>query len=411
MGDQRSTRKAVAADEACAPPVEREGHVWRIRSLPVARQVLRARTATTQAGFTAEAIPQGYFRHHPILVSDGPGHDEQRRKVGRFFAPSVIADRYSAAMRGSAAMSVDRAAARGTCHLDEVALHYSVAVARTAVGLERSTVRGMSRRLESFFRQPPFDITQPDLGRSRWQWAQAAVNGLVPIIRFYLADVRPAVRHLRKHPGRNVISHLIAEGYGTVDILIEAMTYGTAGMVTTREFITMACWHLLDDESLRERYLRGDPDERFAVLHEILRLEPVVGHLIRRVREPLTVTLDEQSWTMQPGELVDVCVRQTNVDTEVVAQDPMTLCPGRDMADGLDAVGLSFSAGAHQCPGRTLAITEADVFLTALLERNPTVARAPQLGWDNLVSGYTLRGMTLAFPASSDHRHRVRTAR
>ena len=80
-------RRAVKAGERDTPRVERDGAVWRIRSLAAARQVLRARDATTQAGFTAEAIPKGYLRHHPILVSDGPLHDEQRSKVARFFAP------------------------------------------------------------------------------------------------------------------------------------------------------------------------------------------------------------------------------------------------------------------------------------------------------------------------------------
>ena len=76
--------------------------MWRIRSLAAARQVLRARDLTTQAGFTAEAIPKGYLKHHPILISDGPLHDEQRSKVGRFFAPTVVAERYTAHMEACA---------------------------------------------------------------------------------------------------------------------------------------------------------------------------------------------------------------------------------------------------------------------------------------------------------------------
>lgn len=47
------------------PRIEHAGHVWRVRSAAAARQVLRERHSTTQAGFTAEAIPKGYLRHHP----------------------------------------------------------------------------------------------------------------------------------------------------------------------------------------------------------------------------------------------------------------------------------------------------------------------------------------------------------
>ncbi len=103
-----------------------------------ARQVLRARDLTTQAGFTAEAIPKGYLKHHPILISDGPLHDEQRSKVGRFFAPAVVAERYTAHMESCADALLDEAAAGGTFALDELALHYSVEVTADVVGLTNS---------------------------------------------------------------------------------------------------------------------------------------------------------------------------------------------------------------------------------------------------------------------------------
>jgi len=377
--------------------VQHEGGAWRIRSLDAARQILAARRQTTQAGFTAEAIPTGYLRHHPILVSDGPLHDEQRKAVGRFFAPRVVEREYAAHMRAVAARMLDDAERAGGCRLDDLALEYSVEVTRRAVGLEHSSVRGMARRLESFFRQPPFDITAPRMGRSRRQWALAAWRALVPIARFWVADVRPAVRAMRRRPGRNVISHLIASGYSGTDILVECVTYGTAGMVTTREFLAMACWHLIDDERLRGRYVSAGKDERFAILEEIIRLEPVVGHLYRRVQGNLTVTDGESSCSLHPGDLVDIHVRAANADPDAVGPDPLSICPGRAMPPGVDAAGLAFGDGAHKCPGRALAIAETDAFLLDLLRRRPVLLTPPTLGWDDLVAGYTLRGMKLGF--------------
>ena len=401
MVDESDVRRSRKPGEAVSPRVERAGAVWRIRGLAAARQVLQARSATTQAGFTAEAIPKGVFRHHPILVSDGPLHDEQRKKVARFFAPAVVARRYTEDIEARAAAFVDAAAAGGgTCRLDELALRFSVDVTRRIVGIDRSSLEGMCRRLVSFFNQPPLDITKPDFGRTRGQWARAAVNALVPIARFYLADVRPAIRALRRNPGENVVSHMLAEGYSTTDILVECVTYGTAGMVTTREFIVMAAWHLLDDERLRRRYLAAEQDERFAILHEILRLEPVVGHLYRRVQEPLEVSDGGRTWTVPPGDLVDICVRQANTDPQAVGEHPAGICPARALPPGVDATGLSFSDGAHMCPGRPLAITETDSFLVHLLGRDPALVAAPVLGWDNLIEGYTLRGLRLRFPAA-----------
>lgn len=311
-----SRRRAVRPGEPTTPRVERQGAdgsrgvstVWRIRSLETARQVLRARHATTQAGFTAEAIPKGRLKHHPILVSDGPLHDEQRSKVARFFAPVVVA-RYVPQMEECAERLLAQVRERGRFELDELALHYTVEVTAEVVGLTASPVPKMSKRLVSFFRQPPFDITRRDLGRTGRQWAMAAVNGLLPVGRFYLADVRPAIRERRRAPREDIISHLLAEDYTDVDILVECVTYGTAGMVTTREFVTMAAWHLLQDDALRERYAVAGQDERFAILHEIIRLEPVVGHLYRRAVEPISITDGPESWTIEEGDLVDLCIR------------------------------------------------------------------------------------------------------
>ncbi len=395
--EEPDRRRARRPGEADGPRVEREGHVWRIRSMAAARQVLRARTRTTQAGFTAEAIPTGGLKHRPILISDGPLHDEQRSKVGRFFAPAVVAERYTGRMEASAAALLDRAAAAGHCTLDELALLYTVEVTAEAVGLTESPVPAMARRLVGFFNQPPFDITRDDLGRTPRQWAQAAANGLLPIARFYLADVRPAIRARRRRPRQDVISHLIGEGYTDLDILVECVTYGTAGMVTTREFICMAAWHLLSNPPLRKRYLSAGQTERFAILHELIRLEPVVGHLYRRVSAPIELSDGGESWTLPPGALVDLCIRPANADPAVVGERPLDVCPARPLPSGVNQAVLSFGDGAHKCPGQPLAILESDVFLQRLLARRPRVLTEPELGWEDLIAGYTLRGFELGF--------------
>ena len=387
-----SRRRAVAADDADdGPRIERRPSGWRIRSYAAARQVLQARGATTQAGFTAEFIPTGYLDHHPILISDGHLHDEQRRKVGRFFAPAVVRERYRPHMVACADALVARAVAAGGAPVDELALLYSVEVTGRVVGLTHAPVDRMARRLEAFFRQPPFDIEKPDLGRSRQQWARAAWNALGPLLSFYLADVRPAVRARRRERAEDVISHLVDEGYTDRDILVECLTYGTAGMVTTRELIAMALWHLLGDPGLRADYQAGDETARFAILEELVRVEPVVGHLYRRVSEAFTIRDGEQEWDLTPGDLVDLRVRDTNTDAEVFGDDAMSICPVRHVPRGVHAAGLSFGDGAHRCPGQPLAIMETEVLLTRLLAQDPVIVRSPTLGWDDLVAGYTLR--------------------
>lgn len=381
--------------------MQRDGHVWRVRSASAARQILQARHATTQAGFTAEAIPKGRLKHHPILVSDGPLHDEQRSKVGRFFAPKVVADRYTALMEECADRLLTAAAGRPSVRLDELALLYTVEVTAQAVGLTDSPVPAMARRLESFFRQPPFDITRADLGRTRRQWMLAAWNGLLPIVRFYLADVRPALLSRRRQPREDVISHLVAEGYTTTDILVECVTYGTAGMVTTREFVAMAAWHLLGDQALRDRYLVAEQAERLLILNEIIRLEPVVGHLYRRVQEPLSFDDGDRTYTARPGDLIDLCIRPANADVETVGADPLDLCPGRSLPAGVNDAVLSFGHGAHRCPGQPLAMLESDVLLRRLLSREVVVRSEPRITWDDLIAGYALRDFELSIGGSA----------
>ena len=111
-----------------------------------------------------------------------------------------------------------------------------------------------------------------------------------------------------------MISQLLQQGFNDLEILTEALTYAAAGMATTREFVTVAAWHLLDEPDLRARYLVAERVEREAILHEILRLEPVVGELRRTTREPLTVQTAAGPVTIPPGERIELQLRRTNAD-------------------------------------------------------------------------------------------------
>ncbi len=417
-----SERKALRDDEPAAPPAEAASStrsMWRLRAFAPARRVLRARGRSTQAGFTAEKIPRGLFRAHPILISDGPAHDRQRREVARFFAPAVIADRYGEQIVQAAQSIVDEAVVTGRCRLDEAALHFTVDVTSQVVGLTESDTDSMAARLVSFFRQPPVDLAAENWGRTKRQWMQAAVNGIVPLLRFFAHDVRPAIRaHRREHRG-DVISHLLDSGHSTGDILVECLTYGTAGMVTTREFIAMACWHLLENDELRSEYLAADQPRRLSILEEIIRVEPVVGHLYRRATSAIdigdghstTSAGDEHDHaTIPAGDLIDVCVREANVDPDVYGANAEAVCPHR--SGTAPAAGLSFGDGAHACPGMPLALFETDVLLHRLLACEPRLLTEPTIEWDDLIEGYRIRTIDLGFvvparPARASHEPRT----
>ena len=130
--------------------------------------------------------------------------------------------------------------------------------------------------------------------------------------------------------------------------------------------------------------------ERFAILNEIIRLEPPVAHLYRRVRETT------ESCEYANGTLIDVNVREANLDPEVFAPAPEMLCPERKLS-AADRGGLSFGDGSHRCPGSHLALLETDVIVRALLNAGARLEHAPERSFDTLVQGYQLRNFTISF--------------
>ncbi|CAM5353337.1 hypothetical protein SANTM175S_02136 [Streptomyces antimycoticus] len=164
------------------------------------------------------------------------------------------------------------------------------------IGLTESRP-GIRRRLERFF---PEKFGTPGLTSPhgiRWLLRQNA-NWL----RIYWGDVRPAVRARRRRRRDDLISHLLDEGCSAGEVLAECITFAAAGMVTTREFVNVAAWHLFGDAALLARYRAADEPGRIAILQEILRLEPVIGRLRRRTTAPLRLPGDGQD----PGAEVTV---------------------------------------------------------------------------------------------------------
>jgi cytochrome P450 len=250
----------------------------------------------------------------------------------------------------------------------------------------------MDRRIDAFFKD---DIDRPGLnprallGFVRNQWRVSA---------FFLLDVKPAIRARRGEPQEDVISHLLAQEYTDAEILTECITYAAAGMATTREFISVAAWHMLEKPELRARYLAAGEGERHAMLQEILRLEPVVGNLLRRATADLTIETDDGAITIPQGDLIDLQIHAANTDESVVGAHGRQLCLGRDLkADGITPAVLSFGDGHHRCPGAYIAIQETDIFLQRLMAIDGLrIERGPELRWSDLVKGYEVREFHVA---------------
>ena len=362
-----------------------------IEDFDLARQLLRS-GGTRQAGFRAELLERFTGRAHaPVLFQDGEAHQNQRSATARFFAPKVVTTRYRELMHGLSERLVERFRIAGQADLDAMSLELAVAVAAEIIGLTESDQSGMSHRLNRFFAS-----SGPQQG---WFAAfMGFVTGQVRMLAFHWRDVRPAIRARRAKRREDVISHLLDQGYSDREILTECLTYGAAGMATTREFIVMAAWHLFEREDLRHRFLSGDEPARLALLEEILRLEPVVGALYRRTERELTLPGDGRATTIPAGALVKIDVRASNINPAAAGRCPRQLDADRVVgASKASASLMSFGDGPHRCPGASVALQETAIFLDCLL-RVPKVhlARPPSVGWNPLTSSYELRGARIA---------------
>lgn len=363
-----------------------------VSSLALARELLRS-SATRQAAAGAVGLSAGDPAYTSVFFLDGESHKRKRQVLSQFFTPKAISTRYRAVMEEATGTLLARLLARGRGRLDRMSFELAVTVASEIVGLTNSDKAAMARRIRGTLvalRVPSMSPWRRPAGR-----LQASLYGAL----FLLCDVRPAVRARRAQRREDVLSQMLDEGYPDQAIVVECLTYAVAGMITTREFIVMAAWHLLEDDALRERFLGAAETGQIAVLEEIMRLDPVVNLVLREA----TADLDVDAGSVAAGEKVVIDIRGANVDEASVGACPHTLDPDRARRMKVTGSYLSFGDGSHRCPGAQVALSETRVFLDRLL-RLPGIRldRAPDLGWTAELNSYELRNAVVTcdpFPA------------
>jgi cytochrome P450 len=369
MDATRDDRKsaALAAERITVGPDTRV-----VSSLAFARELLRS-NATRQSGAGAKDEVTGDPAFTSVFFLDGEPHKRKRQAIVRFFTPKAINTRYRAVMEETTDTLLARLRERGQGRLDQMSFELAVTVAAEIVGLTDSDQSAIGLRLPLM---------------SRWRRPIGQLQATFHGARFLLHDVRPAIQARRAQRREDVISHLLDEGYPDKAILIECMTYAVAGMITTREFIVMAAWHLFGDDALRERFLTTGETDQIAILEEIMRLDPVVNMVARRATAD-TVTA---SGSVTDGEKLVLDIRAANVDEAGVGECPYALDPDRAQRVKTAGSYLSFGDGSHRCPGAQVALNETRVFLDRLL-RVPGIRlrREPDLCWTDELMGYELR--------------------
>jgi len=370
----RDDRKsaALAAERMTVSPDARV-----VSSLAFARELLRS-NVTLQAATTAIGDPA----FASVFFLDGEPHKRKRRTVVRFFTPKAISTRYRAVMEEATGTLLARLRARGQGRLDQMSFQLAAAVAAEIVGLTNSDQAAMARRIRATL----IALRVPSM--SRWRRPLGRVQATCYGALFLFRDLRPALRARRAQRREDVISHLLDEGYPEGAMIVECLTFAVAGMITTREFIVMAAWHLFGDDALRERFLTAQEGDQIAILEEIIRLDPVVNVISRRV----TTDMVTASGSVTEGETLVIDIRGANVDEAGVGECPYALDPERGRRMKTPGSYLSFGDGSHRCPGAQVALHETRVFLDRLL-RVPGIRlhREPDMRWTDELMGYELR--------------------
>ena len=388
-----SWQKTLQPTETVAgAPIECDAdNVWHIRGFEATRTILRS-PHTKQAGFNAEMLSSapGTMRR-PILYQEGKEHNAQRKQTARFFTPKAVSDNYRQMMVKTSDKLIKRLKRQKELDLTQLSLVMAVRVAGEVVGLT-SSYPGLTKRLEAFFEADlsHFSLRPRDLLN--------LLNVQTRLLAFFYLDVKPAIRAHRRKPQADVISHLLEQNCSDAEVLTECITYGAAGMATTREFISVAAWHFLERPELRQRYLAATEEERYDMLHEALRLEPIVGHLHRRTTQDIEIEQNGKQITIPAGALIDLHIHGSNSDESVVGELPLALRPDRELTGERLTPGLmSFGDGTHRCPGAYIAIQESDIFLQRLLAIDSLrIICTPNVRWSTLTGGYELRNFTIA---------------
>jgi len=383
--DGRDDRKSAALAAANLAPQEGARVV---KQFGPAREILRS-LKVRQAGATAEEADLSKPDEISFFFLDGDLHRKRRAAVAGLFAPKTIVTRHQQVMNRTMDAIVAKLQGRGSAPLDELSWQMAVDVAAEIVGLTNSdSNENLANRVRavldsSMERKPGF------LNKLVF-----TVKSMIRVGRFWKHDLQPAIEARRKQPKDDVITYMVENNYSRKGMIMECLSYGGAGMMTTREFIVMAAWHLFEMPELLDRYLTGGEEDQFAILEEILRLEPVASLLHRRAAEPVE---GKQGGDMEDGELVCLSLRDANTDEAITGPCPYEIDP--DRAKRMKVVGsyLSFGDGPHRCPGAQVALHETRIFLDRMF-RLPGIRlkSEPQITWNPHIQGYELRGAVVA---------------
>lgn len=366
-----------------------------IRGFADAREVLRS-ADVRQAGGNSSDVTFENPDHISFFFLDGEPHRKRRASVAGYFTPRAIITRYHPIINRTMAKLIAEIQATGTGVLDEMALELASNVTVEILGIDdRGNPLAMARLFHAIRRESP----RPNRSALRRLFEDRLFGwySRAPRVRLtaqlYNDHIAPAIEVRRSERRDDVVSYMIKEGYSKTAMITECMTYGTAGVSTTREFIGMAAWHMLDQPEVKQSFLDADEEGQFAILQEILRLEPVSGMIYRRAEGAIA---GPGGGMFESGDLVGIDIRSANLDERTVGACPFAFDAERRTKARNVANYMTFGDGPHRCPGSQVALHEGRMFLDRIM-RLPGIrmAQEPVMLWNRNTQSYEIREMII----------------
>jgi cytochrome P450 len=316
---------------------------------------------TARTRMFAEQAPGDVERgSHAILNIDPPDHTRLRRLVSKAFTPKMVQE-LRPRIRELVDDALDAMAARGRADLiGDLAFPLPFTVISEMLGMpdgNRDEVRGWSHTLTK--------TLDPILSPEEIEASLAAANKM-------MAHIEDVLAWKREHPADDLLSGLLAaedEGdrLSQVELLDQVILLYIAGHETTVNLIGNATLALLRHPDQLAQ-LRSDPELDAGAVEELLRYDSPV-QFSRRIT---TADLDVGGTTIPAGTFTLTCLGSANHDD----------ARWGSTADELDITRpdanqhMSFGNGIHHCLGSSLARTEAQVAIGALVRRFPDLELA-----------------------------------
>ncbi|MBC7877716.1 MAG: cytochrome P450 [Anaerolineales bacterium] len=368
------------------PRVEKDSEgVWHIRGYTEAKELLKE--DLLQDGFNAEDV----FRSgmDPVLYQHGKPHREQRAAIAKYFSPTTVSQKHMPMMEKAADDVLAELIKNKRMDLKTLSRNMAAIVTSAVIGLTPNA--GMVRRVDAMLHSPI------ELPKNPFSRLYMMLFGNLRRISFFVFDVRPAIAERKRNPQDDVISYMLSKDKDQIAILAECIVYGAAGMATTQEFICAVLMHALEKPHIHAALTSDDISARYEALHEVLRLEPVIGKIKRKVIEPVSVNSNGETHHIPTDAKIEFHVYDVNADAQSVEAEPERLHPHRDLEKGTYRSLIGFGSGPHRCAGEHLAIAETDVFIRKLLAlKGLRIEKQPDIIYNKTVEGYEINDLIIA---------------